>query len=245
MESETNNITEPKMEENSKQEALRKLTTQNPLMKSKRLRKDFLQCFRQHLKQRSPMADNEKKLMRAVATNNTEAVEEMLRTQQVSANIADHMTRTPLHIAASANYKDMVEILLRYKADPNMQDIIGNTPLHLAACCSNIEIITMLLDAGTDISSPDRCGRNPLDLVKSKILILKSWHRKGCIEMTQLCAQFEQVYFNITVHLCCDDVHIHRNSTECNFFSRITSLYVNMFKNMTREKYFSFFKFEL
>lgn len=138
-----------------------------------------------------------KKLIRAVTTNNCEMVEELLQSKQVSPDLLDQLMRTPLHLAASKNYKDIIKILLKHGADPNQKDILGNTPLHLAACSNNLEIVTLLLDAGTDVSSLDVYGRNPLQLAESKLRLLQSQHREGCIESSQLCSQLQQVNYLI------------------------------------------------
>lgn len=152
-------------------------------------------AFLQQLKYRKLSEANEKKLMRAVTTNNIEMVEELLSSKQVGPNIADNLFRTPLHLAASRSYKEVISVLLKYGADPNQRDIIGNTALHLAACSNNLEIITLLLDAGTDVSSLDKHGRNPLQLAESKLRLLQDKHRGGAIEMTQLRSQLTQVFF--------------------------------------------------
>lgn len=153
------------------------------------------------LKYQNQLENNEKRLMRAVTTNNFDKVEELLQSN-VNPNISDNLLRTPLHLAASRNYKDIVNILLKYGADPNQRDIIGNTALHLAACSNNIDIVTLLLEAGTDVTSLDKLGRNPLQLAESKLKLLQSKHRDGFIEMTQLRSQLQQVIMDNPLVSC-------------------------------------------
>lgn len=135
---------------------------------------------------------NERKLITAVSTNNTERLQEMLA-ENHNPNSKDNQNRSALHIAVSRGYMECVCLLLRHGANVNSQDILGNTPLHLAACTSNLQIITHLLNAGADIHSLDMHGRNPRQLAESKLHILRHSWKSRTIEMTNLREQLQQV----------------------------------------------------
>ncbi len=83
------------------------------------------------------------------------------------ANVRDTADQTPLHIAASASYKDLAELLLAHGADVNAQDNKGGTPLYNAVVYQNKEMIELLLANGADVNAKSKGGWTPLDWAKS------------------------------------------------------------------------------
>ncbi|XP_018336760.1 ankyrin repeat domain-containing protein 54 [Agrilus planipennis] len=152
-----------------------------------------LKSFKKYyVKKSKSLSINQRRLLTAAQTNNTEMVQKLLELD-VDPNTADIQCRSALHWAVSRDYSDVVRLLLDHGADPNQQDIVGNTPLHLAACTSNLRIITTLLNAGANVRSLDMEGRNPLQLAESKLQILRHSWRSGTIEMIQLRTQLQQI----------------------------------------------------
>lgn len=63
--------------------------------------------------------------------------------------------RTPLHLAISADKKDLVQKMLEVGADPNLADERGQTPLRLASqqWNANGDIVLLLIHNGADVNS--------------------------------------------------------------------------------------------
>ena len=73
---------------------------------------------------------------------------------------------TPLHMAASANQKQVAELLLEAGADINAKaaDYFEGTPLHwAAAAAANVEMVKLLVEAGANVNAEDMNGATPLD----------------------------------------------------------------------------------
>ncbi len=60
---------------------------------------------------------------------------------------------TPLHVAATHNFKDGVDLLIEKGANPNAKDKVSATPLHWAAVNNAVEAATLLLAKGADANA--------------------------------------------------------------------------------------------
>ncbi|MBD2568541.1 ankyrin repeat domain-containing protein [Anabaena lutea] len=77
--------------------------------------------------------------------------------------------RTPLHLAAMANWPDVAEMLISKKAKINVKNVYGRTPLHNAASNSSKDVVEVLLAKGKDlqVNSRDNNGFTPLGLAEA------------------------------------------------------------------------------
>jgi ankyrin repeat protein len=82
-------------------------------------------------------------------------------------NVRDTADQTPLHIAASFNYKDVAELLLAYGADVNAKDNKGITPLYDAVVYQQKEMIELLLSHGADVNAKSKVDWTPLRFAES------------------------------------------------------------------------------
>ncbi|MGM3306894.1 ankyrin repeat domain-containing protein [Anabaena sp. WFMT] len=76
--------------------------------------------------------------------------------------------RTPLHLAALANWPDVAEMLIAKGAKINIKNVYGETPLHNAAQSGNKNIVEVLLakGKGLEVNSRDNDGFTPLGLAE-------------------------------------------------------------------------------
>lgn len=84
---------------------------------------------------------------------------------KTNLSLADSDGKTPLHIAAQWNNKEVVDDIIDIYAqiNPNLQDNAGNTPLHVACDCNHIEIVTKLLNHPTlGVDVKNNTGNTPL-----------------------------------------------------------------------------------
>jgi ankyrin repeat protein len=74
--------------------------------------------------------------------------------------------RTPLHLAALANWPDVAEMLIAKGAKINFKNVYGRTPLHNAAESGNKNVMEVLLakGKGLEVNSRDNNGFTPLGL---------------------------------------------------------------------------------
>ncbi|XP_057306043.1 uncharacterized protein LOC130644445 [Hydractinia symbiolongicarpus] len=80
-------------------------------------------------------------------------------------NHRDKFGRTPLHLAAAANYPEMVEFLLENNAIINSKtNGEEQTPLHYAARYDSVEAMKVLIQAGAMIDEVDFIQRTPLQV---------------------------------------------------------------------------------
>ncbi|WP_353284266.1 ankyrin repeat domain-containing protein [Wolbachia endosymbiont (group A) of Lasioglossum fulvicorne] len=94
-----------------------------------------------------------------------EAVEGLLE-KKANVNAQNDTGKTPLHVAAEHDHKEVVEALLKVEGiNVNAQDGYGSTPLHLAAKMGHTEIVKDLLDKGANVNAEDEEGNTPLEPV--------------------------------------------------------------------------------
>lgn len=80
-------------------------------------------------------------------------------------NKADDYGRTPLHVAASADYSEMVRFLIDRGADVHVASAgEGQTPLHYAAKNEAVQCVKILLAFGADIDARDYKLRSALQV---------------------------------------------------------------------------------
>ena len=80
-------------------------------------------------------------------------------------NKADDYGRTPLHVAASAEYSEMARFLIENSADVHVTTAGENqTPLHYAAKNEAVQCVKILLAYGADIDARDYKLRTPLQV---------------------------------------------------------------------------------
>ena len=82
-----------------------------------------------------------------------------------SVGARDEHLRTPLHVAAASNNREVAAVLLDRGADVNAQDWKGCTPLHRAvAHGADSPLVRLLLERGADASLLDVNGKSAADL---------------------------------------------------------------------------------
>ena len=80
-------------------------------------------------------------------------------------NKADDYGRTPLHVAAAADYSEMIRFLLDHGANVHVTSAgEGQTPLHYAAKNEAVQCVKILLAFGADIDARDFKLRSPLQV---------------------------------------------------------------------------------
>jgi len=80
-------------------------------------------------------------------------------------NKADDYGRTPLHVAASADYSEMVRFLIDRGANVHVTSAgEGQTPLHYAAKNEAVKCVKILLAFGSDVDARDFKLRSPLQV---------------------------------------------------------------------------------
>ena len=75
---------------------------------------------------------------------------------------------TPLHRAASEDYKDIAALLIGGGADVNAKDDDGLTPLHYASFKGQKEIAELLIAKVADVNAKGNDGTTPLDYAISR-----------------------------------------------------------------------------
>lgn len=98
----------------------------------------------------------------AIARNDLQRADQMLRENPSLLESRDHLEKTPLHHAVTFQRPDAVDFLLRQGAQVNATDVTGMTPLHTAAMFGRGREAEILLAAGADVTRRDRFGDTPL-----------------------------------------------------------------------------------
>jgi ankyrin repeat protein len=106
----------------------------------------------------------EKALLSAVARNDLQEVDRLLREEDVDVNARARLSGdSALSSAASLGEVEMARLLLARGANPNIGDKDNLSPLQLAAYHGNLAMVRMLLKAGANVNSADsRYGYTPL-----------------------------------------------------------------------------------
>lgn len=86
-----------------------------------------------------------------------------LSLQTESPDCVDEMEKTPLHVAAEWNQRNVTLYLLASGAEMN-RDMRGRVPLHDAALSGHTSIASLLIDAGAYLELEDQSLRRPLHL---------------------------------------------------------------------------------
>ena len=134
-------------------------------------------------------------LRKACKKGDIEAVKQHLAAG-ADVNAGGVFGKTPLHLAALKDNKEIAELLIANGADVNAKQAVeGETPLHLAAWDGHKEIAELLIVNGANVNVRDKGsgrlvgrGRTPIDLA---ILLSQSsqsgWDlRAACKETADL-----------------------------------------------------------
>ena len=105
-------------------------------------------------------------LRKACKKGDIEAVKQHLAAG-ADVNAGGVFGKTPLHLAALNDHKEIAELLIAKGADVNAKQAVeGETPLHLATWDGYKEIAELLINNGADVNAKDEDGRTPLDWAK-------------------------------------------------------------------------------
>ena len=97
-----------------------------------------------------------------------------------SVRARDEHLRTPLHVAASSNNRQVAALLLDRGAEVNAQDWKGCTPLHRAiAHGADSPLVRLLLERGADASLLDMHGKSAADLADEHGVLYDPVHYVG------------------------------------------------------------------
>lgn len=99
-----------------------------------------------------------------IEQNDRPKFKQLLKADPTLVNRRNYFVRnsTPLHDAATYNYRELVDELLSKDADVNAKDDNGSTPFAIAAGSANLSIIEKMIGMGADINAKDNQGRPPL-----------------------------------------------------------------------------------
>lgn len=100
----------------------------------------------------------------AIEQNDIPRFQRFLKTDPTLVNSRNYFVRnsTPLHDAATYNWKELVDDLLSKGADVNARDDNGSTPFANATGSADVPTIQRMIDLGADINARDNEGRTPL-----------------------------------------------------------------------------------
>ncbi|KAL9119276.1 MAG: hypothetical protein Q9187_004168 [Circinaria calcarea] len=98
-------------------------------------------------------------------------IREMLELN-ISVDIEDEYSRTPLHLATAEASVEIVELLLAWKPRVDVKEkIYEHTPLHLAASIGSMDITRLALERAADVNAKDKNGRTALHLAAKNGLV--------------------------------------------------------------------------
>ena len=101
-------------------------------------------------------------LRKACKKGDIEAVKQHLAAG-ADVNAGGVFGKTPLHLAALKDHKEIAELLIANGADVNAKQAVeGETPLHLAAMGGHKEIVELFITNGADLNAKG-FGGTPLD----------------------------------------------------------------------------------
>jgi ankyrin repeat protein len=97
----------------------------------------------------SKFVQERKEFLDAVKNGDLKKVQELLKDDPTLVSSKDPtMGRTPLHVAAVKDHKEIAEFLLAHGADVNAKDNSGDTPLHLANVVGHADVAALLRQHG-------------------------------------------------------------------------------------------------
>ena len=103
-------------------------------------------------------------LRKACKKGDIEAVKQHLAAG-ADVNAGGVFGKTPLHLAALKDHKEIAELLITNGADLNAEDEMnGMIPLHNAAGRGYNEIVKLLIAKGADVNAKFDNGDTPLDM---------------------------------------------------------------------------------
>src|SRR5687767_1479127 len=112
----------------------------------------------------------EKDFLEAVKRGETQAVEDLLRSQPELIRSADEYDKTGLHLAAETDQVETAQLLIDAGADTEALTSWGATPLDWAAAMGSVRVGGLLLARGaTGLTLIVAAGLGKLDTVKSII----------------------------------------------------------------------------
>ena len=82
----------------------------------------------------------------AIAKQNWNEVQKLLKISYVNVNERDKTLQTPLHTLCTMGQQQLVEVLVQRNADVNAVDVNNWAPIHCAAANYNLEIVAILLN---------------------------------------------------------------------------------------------------
>lgn len=121
------------------------------------------------------LAMNQKQLITAIRNNDTEKVQECIKTK-IELNYDDSCGASPLSAAVDCNRPDLVTLLLEKGANVNRPNRFQCTPLMWAAIKGYEPILLQLLNAKAEVNFYDRHGYNAL-------MCAAKWNKPGCIRI--------------------------------------------------------------
>lgn len=83
----------------------------------------------------------------------------MLISNGAQINEKDCYQKTPLHLAAEKNYKQMVEFLVSHGAITTLMDKDGKTALQYALECKDKDTAEFLIDYALQINNDEKFGK--------------------------------------------------------------------------------------
>ncbi|KAF8807033.1 ankyrin [Phlegmacium glaucopus] len=106
------------------------------------------------------MAKTSKNIWVAAGDGDIDRVRELLEQQDLSPNVPDQFTYTPMHAAASYGQIDVLEFLISHGGDVNIADSDGDTPLYTV---ENLETARFLVQHGAVVARRNNEGISPID----------------------------------------------------------------------------------
>lgn len=105
----------------------------------------------------------------AIREHNPKRLIELLNRDTTLVKSLDSDGRTPLHVAAACQDKEMVQLLIGKGADVNARDKVGASPLHWSMPCFADEtgkdmrdVVEILIAHGADVKAKSNNGNTPL-----------------------------------------------------------------------------------
>lgn len=111
---------------------------------------------------------NASPILKAAERGNLQLVEELLRTDPSSVNVADSDGYTPLHRACYSNRIEVAKCLIENGANIRARTDDGWQPIHSAAQWGNVDLVRILVSSGADINVRSNGGNTPFHLAATR-----------------------------------------------------------------------------